>query len=156
MSKPRHAYCSFCRRSYQDVGPLVEGPDNVYICEECIRLCGTIIDQEKVRRSSGKLGDLLRSAARHMIHSIESATCSWDPRIVHLLGPGDRSQADRFLPLAKVCQSAALLAAVNEVLKNVRDSGLLPAEAGLLEDIEMKVHQLQVVLSARADQEASP
>ncbi len=50
MSKPRNAYCSFCRKSYRDVGPLVEGPDNVYICADCIELCQSIIIQEKYRR----------------------------------------------------------------------------------------------------------
>jgi hypothetical protein len=48
--KPRNAYCSFCRKSYKDVGPLVEGPDRVYICGECVSLCQDIIDQEKPRR----------------------------------------------------------------------------------------------------------
>src|SRR6202453_2854462 len=46
----RNAYCSFCRRSHRDVGPLVEGPGDVYICGECIELCQSIIDQEKRRR----------------------------------------------------------------------------------------------------------
>ena len=41
----RNAYCSFCRKSYRDVGPLVEGPGDVYICGECIELCQSIIDQ---------------------------------------------------------------------------------------------------------------
>jgi ATP-dependent Clp protease ATP-binding subunit ClpX len=46
----RNAYCSFCRKSYRDVGPLVEGPGDVYICGECVELCQSIIDQEKRRR----------------------------------------------------------------------------------------------------------
>jgi hypothetical protein len=52
-SKPgaRNAYCSFCRKSHTEVGLLVEGPAEVYICCECIELCQEIIDQEKVRRS---------------------------------------------------------------------------------------------------------
>jgi hypothetical protein len=52
-ARPRNAYCSFCRKSYRDVGPLVEGPDNVYICGECIDLCQRIIEQEKARRQPG-------------------------------------------------------------------------------------------------------
>lgn len=32
------------------MGPLVEGPGDVYICGECIELCSSIIDQEKKRR----------------------------------------------------------------------------------------------------------
>src|SRR5215467_8219205 len=50
----RNAYCSFCRKSYRDVGPLVEGPGDVYICGECIELCQAIIDQEKRRRGVSK------------------------------------------------------------------------------------------------------
>lgn len=50
MTRPRNAYCSFCRKSYRDVGPLVEGPGDVYICAECIELCQSIIGQEKARR----------------------------------------------------------------------------------------------------------
>src|SRR5882724_7451904 len=49
--KNRNAYCSFCRKNYREVGPLVEGPGDVYICGECIELCQSIIDQEKRRRS---------------------------------------------------------------------------------------------------------
>ena len=48
----RNAFCSFCRKSYRDVGPLVEGPNEVYICGECIELCQSIIDQEKRRRGT--------------------------------------------------------------------------------------------------------
>lgn len=48
----RNAFCSFCRKSYRDVGPLVEGPSDVYICGECIELCQSIIDQEKRRRGA--------------------------------------------------------------------------------------------------------
>ncbi len=50
----RNAYCSFCRRSHRDVGPLVEGPSDVYICGECIDLCQSIIEQERKRRGGGK------------------------------------------------------------------------------------------------------
>src|SRR5437879_4038025 len=50
----RNAYCSFCRKSYRDVGPLVEGPGDVYICCECIELCQSIIAQEKRRRGVSK------------------------------------------------------------------------------------------------------
>src|SRR5437667_2641318 len=50
----RNAYCSFCRKSYREVGPLVEGPGDVYICGECIELCQSIIDQEKRRRGATK------------------------------------------------------------------------------------------------------
>ena len=50
----KNAYCSFCRKSYRDVGPLVEGPGDVYICGECIDLCQSILEQEQRRRGSTK------------------------------------------------------------------------------------------------------
>lgn len=50
----KNANCSFCRKSYRDVGPLVEGPSDVYICGECIELCQSILDQERRRRGSAK------------------------------------------------------------------------------------------------------
>jgi ATP-dependent Clp protease ATP-binding subunit ClpX len=50
----KHATCSFCRKSYRDVGPLVEGPEDVYICGQCIELCQSILDQEKKRRGTSK------------------------------------------------------------------------------------------------------
>src|SRR5438552_16532118 len=53
-TKNRNAYCSFCRKSHRDVGPLVEGPSEVYICGECVELCQSIIDQEKRRRGTTK------------------------------------------------------------------------------------------------------
>ena len=53
--RKKDANCSFCRKSYRDVGPLVEGPDDVYICGSCIELCESILDQEKKRRGGKTL-----------------------------------------------------------------------------------------------------
>lgn len=41
--------CSFCSKSKSDVSKLIAGPNNVYICNECIDLCNEIIieDEEK-------------------------------------------------------------------------------------------------------------
>ncbi len=60
-SGKKNANCSFCRKSYRDVGPLVEGPEDVYICGECIELCQSILDQERKRR--GDKTDLFSSIA---------------------------------------------------------------------------------------------
>jgi len=51
-SGKKNANCSFCRKSYREVGPLVEGPEDVYICGECIELCQSILDQERRRRGT--------------------------------------------------------------------------------------------------------
>jgi hypothetical protein len=37
-------WCSFCRSSYKDCGPLMEGPNHVYICLDCCRLAQRLIE----------------------------------------------------------------------------------------------------------------
>jgi len=43
--------CSFCQRTSDDAGPIVEGPNNVFICANCVELCHNIIRQEHRRVS---------------------------------------------------------------------------------------------------------
>ena len=43
--------CSFCGRSGDDAGPVVEGPNDVFICSHCVDLCHNIVSQEQ-RRSA--------------------------------------------------------------------------------------------------------
>ncbi|MEO1007947.1 MAG: ATP-dependent Clp protease ATP-binding subunit ClpX [Planctomycetota bacterium] len=44
--------CSFCGKSSREVGPMVEGPNQVYICERCVDLCVNIFRQEKRKVSA--------------------------------------------------------------------------------------------------------
>ena len=37
--------CSFCGKSHSEVKKLIAGP-GVYICNECIEVCSTILDKE--------------------------------------------------------------------------------------------------------------
>src|SRR5580765_5487257 len=46
--------CSFCGKSSRDVGPMVEGPSDVYICANCVDLAHNIIRQEKRKASSSQ------------------------------------------------------------------------------------------------------
>jgi hypothetical protein len=39
-------HCSFCSKSQREVRKLIAGPDDVFICDECVELCKTIIVQE--------------------------------------------------------------------------------------------------------------
>ena len=41
--------CSFCGKSSREVGPMVEGPNDVYICANCTELCQNIFKQERRR-----------------------------------------------------------------------------------------------------------
>lgn len=39
--------CSFCGKVKEDVGFLMAAPANVYICDECVKLCSEILEEEK-------------------------------------------------------------------------------------------------------------
>ncbi len=46
--------CSFCGKSSREVGPMVEGPNEVYICANCTDLCQNIFKQERRRVHASK------------------------------------------------------------------------------------------------------
>ena len=37
---------SFCGRSENQVRRLIAGPNNAYICDECVEICASIVDDE--------------------------------------------------------------------------------------------------------------
>ena len=39
--------CSFCSRSGEEAGPIVKGPNGVFICSHCVELCHNIVSQER-------------------------------------------------------------------------------------------------------------
>ncbi len=45
----RVTICSFCGKTSREVGPMVEGPNDVYICANCVDLCQNIFKQERRR-----------------------------------------------------------------------------------------------------------
>ena len=38
--------CSFCKRSQEEVNRLIAGPDQVFICDECVDLCQDILTED--------------------------------------------------------------------------------------------------------------
>ena len=43
MQPPRR--CSFCGRTEKQVAKLIAGPNDIYICDECVAICSDIIDE---------------------------------------------------------------------------------------------------------------
>lgn len=39
-------HCSFCGKAQAQVKRLIAGPDRIFICDECVALCGQIITEE--------------------------------------------------------------------------------------------------------------
>ena len=48
----RSRHCSFCSRPEDEVQRLISGPDGVYICNECVDLCGDILHGDIGRGSA--------------------------------------------------------------------------------------------------------
>ncbi len=46
-NKKKQAICNFCGRSGNQADTLIEGPDDVYICPDCVELCHNIIRQNR-------------------------------------------------------------------------------------------------------------
>ena len=53
--KPRRRFnnCSFCGKSENEVGPMIEGPEHIFICGSCVDLCANIIKQESRQHDLG-------------------------------------------------------------------------------------------------------
>ena len=52
MVPPRR--CSFCGRTENQVNRLISGPNGVYICDECVDICGRIIDDAEEDEGEGR------------------------------------------------------------------------------------------------------
>ncbi|MEX2218783.1 MAG: ATP-dependent Clp protease ATP-binding subunit ClpX [Phycisphaerales bacterium] len=63
--------CSFCGKTSREVGPMVEGPSEVYICTNCVDLCQNIFRQE--RRRVGSVSATLTDIPnpRHIVEHLD-------------------------------------------------------------------------------------
>lgn len=50
--KEEEVFCSFCGKGHDEVRRLIAGPGDVYICNECIDLCASIIEEEEILEDS--------------------------------------------------------------------------------------------------------
>lgn len=44
--RPEIQVCSFCKRTQEEVNRLIAGPDQVFICDECVDLCRDILEED--------------------------------------------------------------------------------------------------------------
>jgi hypothetical protein len=42
------AACSFCAKNQAQVKKLIAGPGGIYICEECVALCVSIVSEQGI------------------------------------------------------------------------------------------------------------
>ena len=51
-----HFHCSFCEKCQHSVIALIAGPDDIFICNECVKLCAEIV-AEKVSEHFASLAN---------------------------------------------------------------------------------------------------
>ncbi len=143
MAGTRNAYCSFCRKEFREAGPLVEGPDDVYICTDCINLCLSIVIEEKCRHSSGDLSPYSRLLAERIVEMTENVRFARDPNVNRLLENNEKPDPALFARLTDLSAAAALLEVMGEVLLKVKAKGLSISDLQALEKIEAQIAQVR-------------
>ena len=43
---PDKVFCSFCGKPEEECQKMIAGPSNVFICDECVGICGEILEDE--------------------------------------------------------------------------------------------------------------
>jgi hypothetical protein len=155
MSKYRNAYCSFCKKGHETVGPLVEGPGEVYICGECIELTQSIILQEKFRRSDDPDG-YFQTRINQLTEAVEREVWTSYPRLLELGAKAAEIEIKGppwIIAIYALYESTALLSIVSDMLERIKTKGLNSEELALLEDVARKVAQLRAAVNAQADKE---
>ncbi|MBQ5930315.1 MAG: AAA family ATPase, partial [Clostridia bacterium] len=47
-----HQHCSFCGKAKEEIRRLISGPDGVCICDECVEICKSMVDEWQAENSS--------------------------------------------------------------------------------------------------------
>ena len=154
MSENRDAYCSFCKKSFHIVGPLVEGPQEVYICGECVELSQRIMLQEKFRRRSNDPDAYVKARINQLVEAVEIEVWTSYPPMLGLCEKAAGSKEPVwFQAIAGLYESTGLLSIGSAMLERVKAKGLNSEEQALLEDVAPKVAELKAMVKARADKE---
>jgi ATP-dependent Clp protease ATP-binding subunit ClpX len=70
--------CSFCRRSIEEVGQLIPGPDGVFICDDCVHLCYDILHDEDNHESSSEFKIERVPTPREIVHELDQYVIGQD------------------------------------------------------------------------------
>ncbi len=66
--------CSFCNKNQREVGRLIAGP-NVFICDECVRVCVDIIENDVSAEEGRREGEQPAAASRPASVSAPCVLC---------------------------------------------------------------------------------
>ena len=55
-------HCSFCGKERELTQLLIDGPDGVAICDECIAVCSSMLEETRGKQSVGETFELKKPA----------------------------------------------------------------------------------------------
>ena len=135
------------------MGPLVEGPQEVYICGECVELSQRIILHEKFRLSKDP-DAYFQASINQLVEAVEIEVWTSYPPMLELCAKAAESKEPVwFQAVAGLYESTGLLSIGSAMLERVKAKGLNSEEQALLEDVAPKVDQLKAMVKTRADKE---
>ncbi len=76
------ARCSFCGRSEKEVAFLIPSPTGVYICDECVDVCNSIIDELTPDTNGSGLGDDSKSILPSKLPTPKEIKASLDEYVI--------------------------------------------------------------------------
>lgn len=85
-------HCSFCLKSQYEVAKLIAGPGFIFICDECVALCDTIVAGKPVTvdEAKYKLGNIpsetLLARLKPVEHTIQGMAKSLESMVEELRG----------------------------------------------------------------------
>ncbi len=87
MTTPRRSVekCTFCGKSRHSVESLIAGPPGIYICNECVELCNTILLEELKRGGRGTKAKT--ATATDGVRPAATATAAATPGTVEVKSP---------------------------------------------------------------------
>jgi ATP-dependent Clp protease ATP-binding subunit ClpX len=83
--RPGEVSCSFCGKGQREVRKLIAGPNNIYICDECIALFGDILVEEiagEVRELAAKLPS---AEDPQVLAALLIKACEADPKVPRVI-----------------------------------------------------------------------
>ena len=114
--------CSFCRTRQDKVGKLISNPPSdyprAYICDECIAVCNSILDDDRKERPSGRAATQVKLA-----NSGDSLSCSFCRKGQDAVGKLISNPSSKY-PRVYICDEC--IAVCNSILD---DDGSGPASS---------------------------